>query len=89
MIESLKSQLIGGYNKIDILQLADNLLKEIAQLDMELEKKRAGEKYVIPAAAAEIRLRTAAWGGYSKTDADTFIAELRGKAAELRSQLDD
>jgi hypothetical protein len=87
MIESLHSQIFGGYNKLDTLLLAENLMVEIESLEEAVEHRNAQEDFELPPPAKEVSLRRTLIGGFALEDVDTFIGELRAKISELRGEL--
>lgn len=87
MIESLKSCFFGGYNKMDTLHAVDSLMNEIYQLEQAISIKENGVQYRVPPTTGDIKIRSVAWGGFAKDDVNLFLAELRGKTAELRAKL--
>lgn len=87
MIDNLKTCLFGGYDKMQTLKFVDKLTSEVYMLETALGNKKRGDRYIIPTETEDVRLKNAAVGGFSKTDVDMFVDDLKAKISELRGKL--
>lgn len=83
----LSTMRTGGYDKSDVLAIADAYNTYIFELIEAVEDKKAGRPFTMPAQPVIKPMRSARMGGYDKADTEAYYADLRAKIAKLEEQL--
>ncbi|MBR1864497.1 MAG: hypothetical protein IJ806_10465 [Ruminococcus sp.] len=88
VISSLREVSGSGYEKMDVIKQAQEMMKEMKALEKALELKGWEKEYETPEHFRKFRLRAARTTGFAAEDVKRFLSGLEDKIVHMRSKLE-